>query len=58
MWKPLLNIDVANTAFYKEQCVIDFMRENVRMREPQIRPGSISKPDMMKFEKSLKGMTE
>ena len=52
MWKPLLNIDVANTAFYKEQCVIDFMRE------PQIRPGSISTPDMMKFEKSLKGMTE
>ena len=56
MWKPLLNIDVANTAFYKEQGVIDYMRENVRMREPQIRPGSISKPDMMKFEKSLKGI--
>lgn len=56
MWKPLLNIDVANTAFYKEQSVIDFMRETVRMREPTIRPGSIGKQDMMKFEKALKGI--
>ena len=56
IWKPLLNIDVANTAFYKEQSVIEFMRETVRSRDPQIRPGSISKQDMMKFEKALKGI--
>ena len=32
------------------------MRETVRMREPTIRPGSIGKQDMMKFEKALKGI--
>jgi len=56
MWKPLLNIDVANTAFYKEQSVIDYMREVIRMKDPSIRPGSVSRPDLMKFEKALKGI--
>lgn len=54
MWKPILNIDVANTAFYKEQSVIDFMREVLRMRDPP-RP-NMHKGDLMKFEKALKGI--
>lgn len=55
MWKPILNIDVANTAFYKEQGVIDFMRECLRMRDSP-RPGQLGKGDLMKLEKNLKGI--
>ena len=54
IWKPLLNFDVANTAFYKEQSVIDYMREILRLRD--LRPGCLGKTDMMKFEKALKGL--
>jgi len=53
MWKPLLNFDVANTAFHKEQPVIDFMCDILRLRD--IRP-NIDRRDMMKFEKALKGL--
>jgi len=54
IWKPLLNFDVANTAFYKEQSVIDYMREVLRLRD--LRPNSLQKQDLMKFEKALKGL--
>ena len=54
MWKPLLNFDVANTAFFKEQTVIEYMREVLRLQ--QIRPDSLRKPDILKFEKALKGL--
>lgn len=54
IWKPLLNFDVANTAFYKEQPVIDFMFETLRLRE--LRPGGVNNRDLMRFEKALKGL--
>lgn len=34
--------------------MIDYMREILRLRE--LRPGCLTKPDLMKFEKSLKGL--
>jgi len=55
IWKPLLNFDVANTAFFKEQSVIDYMREVCRLRQLR-EPRDVSKQDLMKFEKSLKGL--
>ena len=36
--------------------MIDYMREVIRMKDPSIRPGSVSRPDLMKFEKALKGI--
>ena len=36
--------------------MIDFMREVIRMKDPSIRPGSVNRPDLMKFEKALKGI--
>jgi len=53
VWKPLLNFDVANTAFYTEQNMIDFIKDT--LRQSQLRP-NLSKHELMKIEKAVKGL--
>jgi hypothetical protein len=53
VWKPLLNFDVANTAFYTEQNMIDFIKDT--LRQSQLRP-NLAKHELVKIEKAVKGL--
>ncbi|XP_071529363.1 protein argonaute-2-like isoform X2 [Panulirus ornatus] len=57
-WKNgslLLNIDVANAAFYKEQSVLDFIKETLRLRDQELRQ-ALEPTKKRKLEKELKSI--
>ena len=55
-WKPLLNIDVSSTAFYRCQPVIDFMGEVLDIKNVNEQRRAISKDQISKFGKEIKGL--
>lgn len=57
-WKHcplLLNLDVAHAAFYKEESVLDFMKETLDLRESDFHD-TLEDIVRLKLEKNLKGM--
>ncbi|XP_047487055.1 protein argonaute-3-like [Penaeus chinensis] len=57
-WKPfplLLNIDVTHAAFYKEQSVIDYIRETLDPAGSNF-PNYLNDRERLKLEKNLKGL--
>ncbi|XP_042876363.1 protein argonaute-3-like [Penaeus japonicus] len=57
-WKDcplLLNVDVAHAAFYKEQSVLDFIKDTLMLTEADFHD-ALRRPDRLKLEKLLKGI--